>query len=92
MVAVRGPLVALSEAAEALVAFSEEHVTVRVTLLLRVLHFALPFPVRLLKRGEEISCHISEAGHIRQALLRHDDDEPPLPISPCYCTGGGSRV
>jgi hypothetical protein len=62
MSAVRGPLVALSEAAEALVAFSKARVTFRVTFLLRVPHFALRFPRRILKRGEEISCHISGAG------------------------------
>ena len=62
MSAVRGPLVALSKAAEALVAFSEARVMFRVTFLLRVLHFALRFPRRSLKRGEEISCHVSEAG------------------------------
>ncbi len=62
MSAVRGPLVALSKAAEALVAFSEARVMFRVTFLLRVLHFALRFPRRIWKSGEEISCHVSGAG------------------------------
>ena len=46
------------EAAEALVAFSKARVMFRVMFLLRVLHVALRFPRRILKRGEEISCHL----------------------------------
>ena len=26
------------------------------------------------------------------ASVKHDDDEPLTPISPCYCTGRGSGV